>query len=347
MIETLVAQLDPQAPAASEIARAARLIQNGGLVAFPTETVYGLGADALNERAVKRIFEAKGRPADNPLIVHVSSREMLEAVATALSPKTEALAEAFWPGPLALVLNRRSAVAPSVSAGLETVAVRMPANRIALELIEQAGRPVAAPSANASGRPSPTLAAHVLADLGGRIEMILDGGATNIGIESTVLDMTADPPVILRPGWVTPEKLARVIGEVGQARASRQLRRSPGTRHRHYSPRARVVLIEQGSRPFIHSFCTELLKTGGVGFIGHTAVDIDDASFSAARLGNSAADYAASIYSALRELDRLGPLTIVVEAIAENGAGESGEIAAVMERLRRAASEIVRESLLR
>ncbi len=346
MIETLVAQMDPEAPAASEIARAARFIQGGGLVAFPTETVYGLGADALSERAVRRIFEAKGRPSDNPLIVHVSTREMLERVASAVSRKTEALVGAFWPGPLALVLNRRPEVAPSVSAGLETVAVRMPANRIALELIDKAERPIAAPSANASGRPSPTLAAHVLADLGGRIDMIIDGGPTDIGIESTVLDMTADPPVILRPGWVTPEKLARVIGHVGQARATEQLRRSPGTRHRHYSPRARVVLIEQGSRAFIHSFCKEMLKTGGVGFIGHTAIEIDDGRFNAARLDNSAAAYAASIYSALRELDRLDPSTIVVEAVGENGAGESGEAAAVMERLRRAASEIVRESLL-
>ncbi|HKY04928.1 MAG TPA: L-threonylcarbamoyladenylate synthase [Blastocatellia bacterium] len=351
MIETIVAQLDREDSAAGEAARAsdvgcaARLIRRGGLVAFPTETVYGLGADALNERAVRRIFEAKGRPSDNPLIVHVSSREMVETVATRVSPKTEALVEAFWPGPLALVLNRRVEVAPSVSAGLETVAVRMPANRVALELIGKAERPIAAPSANRSGRPSPTRAGDVLADLGGRIEMIIDGGPTDIGIESTVLDMTADPPVILRPGWVTPEKLAHVVGPVEQSRATEQLRRSPGTRHRHYSPRARVVLIEQGSRAFIHGFLKGLLKTGGVGFIGHTPVEIDDARFNAVRLSNSAADYAASIYRALRELDRLDPVTIVVEAIGEDGAGESGEIAAVTERLCRAASQIVGESL--
>jgi len=248
------------------------------------------------------------------------------------------LIERFWPGPLTLVLERQPQVASSVSAGLSTVAVRMPQNKIAIELIERAQTPVAAPSANRSGRPSPTCAAHVLGDLGGRIEMILDGGATNIGIESTVVDMTVAPPVILRPGWVTQEMIAEAIGPVGHARSEEELRRSPGTRHRHYSPRARVVLVERASLPFIEQLCAEFLKSGPVALIAHTRVAIDDPRLSASFLEAEASSYAHSLYGALRELDEKNPGVIIVEGI-----DDAGEGAAVMDRLRRAASEIVEE----
>ncbi|MEK6301209.1 MAG: L-threonylcarbamoyladenylate synthase [Acidobacteriota bacterium] len=331
---TLVLKLDAEHPQLEVIEQAASIIRNGGLVAFPTETVYGLGADAMNKQAVQRIFEAKGRPADNPLIVHVCDRAMLDLVADQVSARAEALIAAFWPGPLTLVLKRRHLVAKSVSAGLSTVAVRMPRSQSALELIRRAATPIAAPSANRSGRPSPTTAAHVARDLDGRIDMILDGGGTNIGIESTVLDLTSEPPVILRPGWVTREQLMDAIGQVELAEAGEELKRSPGTRHKHYSPRARVLLVELNSSASIHQICSDLLKEGPVGFIGHTRVAIDNSVFSAIVLKDRAEDYARSIYSALRELDERGASVIVVEGISDQGEG-----AAVMDRLRRAASE--------
>lgn len=329
---TQVLELDPERPQQEAIELAASIIRDGGLVAFPTETVYGLGADAMNEKAVLKIFEAKGRPADNPCIVHVDTRDMLDRVAGNVPANAKRLIEEFWPGPLTLVLERRPEVAPSVSAGLSTVAVRMPGNKIALELIRAARTPIAAPSANTSGRPSPTTAAHALEDLGGRIDLILDGGTTNIGIESTVLDVTSDPPMILRPGWITQEMLSEAIGPVEPEASDEQLRRSPGTRHRHYSPRARVILIEHGSRDFIEQVCKEHLSAGAVGFIGHTPVAINDPSFFSIRLGARADEYAHSIYAALRDVDKKNPRVIIVEGISEAGEG-----AAVMDRLHRAA----------
>lgn len=331
---TQVIRLNPDLPQPEAIDLAASMIRHGGLVAFPTETVYGLGADAMNESAVQKLFAAKGRPADNPLIVHVCSRDMLDLVAGEISERAHQVIEQFWPGPLTLVLKRKPEVAPSVSAGLPSVAVRMPEHKIALKLIRSAGTPIAAPSANASGRPSPTTAAHVLEDLDGRIDLILDGGATSIGIESTVLDVTTDPPMILRPGAITREMLTEIIGSVEQSTSREELRRSPGTRHRHYSPRARVLLIKHGSPEAIEQICREKLKEGTVGFIGHTPVAIDDANFFFVELGSNADDYARSIYGALRELDQRGARVIIVEGISEKGKG-----AAVMDRLRRAASE--------
>lgn len=332
---TIVVQVSSDHPQEEIIERAARIIRTGGLVAFPTETVYGLGADAMNEMAVQRIFEAKGRPADNPLIVHVGSREDVERVADGVSEKTWDLIERFWPGPLTLVLKRKPEVAASVSAGLSTVAVRMPYNAVALGLIQKAGTPIAAPSANRSGRPSPTSASHVARDLEGRIDMILDGGATSIGIESTVLDMTTDTAMILRPGWVTEESLTSAIGPTVQAASRDDLQRSPGTRYRHYSPRARVILVEQGSSPSVEQLLRAHLERGTVGLIGHSPVDVDDPRLYRIRLGGDAYDYARSIYAALRELDEKNPGVILVEGISEGGEG-----AAVMDRLRRAASEV-------
>jgi L-threonylcarbamoyladenylate synthase len=336
---TSVIRVDPQHPQESLIEQAAAVIRGGGLVAFPTETVYGLGADAMSEPAVRKIFEVKARPADNPTIVHISSRQMLSAVAASVSSKAEVLMEKFWPGPLTLVLKRKPEVAPSASAGLPTVAVRMPKNKIALALIRASATPIAAPSANLSGRPSPTTAEHVVCDLGGRIDLVLDGGTTDIGIESTVLDLTADPPVILRPGWITLEMLAEAIGPVGTAVSEEQLRRSPGTRHRHYSPRARLILIEQGSPEFISNLCADLLKENRVGFIGHSQIRISNPRLDSVTLRSDAESYARSIYAALRELDEKGTDVILVEGISDLGAG-----AAVMDRLRRAASELIKQA---
>ena len=330
---TQVLELDPERPQQDAIERAASIIRDGGLVAFPTETVYGLGADAMNENAVQKIFEAKGRPSDNPCIVHVAGRRMLDDVSVGIDAKAELLIKNFWPGPLTLVLGRKPDVPSSVSAGLSTIAARMPNNRIALELIQAAGVPIAAPSANSSGRPSPTTASHVLADLAGRVDLVLDGGDTKIGIESTVLDLTSDPPIILRPGWITKEMLRSVIGTVEDSASEEDLRRSPGTRHRHYSPRAKVILVKQGLTQQIERLCREHLNRGSVGFIGHSRLSIDNDSFYPIYLDADADKYAHSIYWALREIDSKNPEIIIVEGINDEGVGAS-----VMDRLRRAAS---------
>lgn len=335
-MRTEILKLDPERPDRGAIELAARIIRDGGLVAFPTETVYGLGADAINEAAVGRIFEVKGRPPDNPLIVHISRPEMLELIASRVDQRARLLMSHFWPGPLTLVLERKPGVAQMASAGLNTIAVRMPKNAVALELIEASRTPIAAPSANTSGRPSPTSPEHVACDLGGKIELILDSGTTTIGIESTVLDVTADPPAILRPGWITREMLAELIGPVEMAASAEKLRRSPGTRYRHYSPRARLVLIEAPASGSIDSVCGRMLERGPIGFIGHTRPRIEDPRLLSIILPDSPEDYARSIYAALRELDQRQPAAIVVEGINDAGHG-----AAVMDRLRRAASEII------
>ncbi len=331
---TQVVKLDPDRPSRDVIEHAASLIREGKLVAFPTETVYGLGADAMNEDAVRKIYQAKGRPQDNPCIVHVDSREMLGRIAERVSSTAERLVREFWPGPLTLVFERKPDVAPAVSAGLTTVAARMPANRIALELIRASSRPIAAPSANASGRPSPTSAAHILEDLDGRVDLILDGGNTDIGIESTVLDVTITPSAILRPGWITREMLNETIGPVEVAASDDSLRRSPGTRHQHYSPRAPVILVEPASPELLKRVCRDQLKQGSIVFIGHSSLRIDDSSFSEICLGRHAGDYAHSIYAALRDADKTNPHAIVVEGIDDTGEG-----IAVMDRLRRASSK--------
>lgn len=232
------------------IKEAGRLIAAGGLVAFPTETVYGLGADALNPEAAAKIYAAKGRPSDNPLIVHIADFSDLERLASKIPPQAYKLSEAFWPGPLTMIVNKQQAVPDATTGGLETVAVRMPNHPVALELIKQSGCLIAAPSANASGRPSPTEAAHVATDLGGRIDMILDGGQVGIGIESTIIDLTEAVPMVLRPGYITPEMLAETLGEEVMvdpgilAEDDTRKPKAPGMKYRHYAPKAKLVIVE-------------------------------------------------------------------------------------------------------
>ena len=228
---------------------AGQIIKQGGLVAFPTETVYGLGANALDEEAARKTYTAKGRPSDNPLIVHIAEKSALEEIVEELPEETKALTDRFWPGPLTLILKKNARVPYGTTGGLDTVAVRMPDDPIALELILRGGGYVSAPSANTSGRPSPTTAQHVAEDLDGKIDMILDGGNVNIGVESTIVDMTSTPPMILRPGAVTKEMLEEVIGEVETDRTllsenSPQAPKAPGMKYRHYAPKAQMILIE-------------------------------------------------------------------------------------------------------
>ena len=233
----------------SAMARAGELIRRGGLVAFPTETVYGLGGNGLNSHSSKAIYAAKGRPSDNPLILHIADRNELYSLVSEISETAEKLMDAFWPGPMTLVFPKSELVPTETTGGLDTVAVRMPRHPIALELIRMAGVPIAAPSANTSGRPSPTRASHVWEDMEGRIEMILDGGEVGIGLESTIIDLTGGIPTILRPGYITQSMIEEVIGHIEVDKAStgensEHLRpKAPGMKYRHYAPRAEMTLV--------------------------------------------------------------------------------------------------------
>lgn len=234
-----------QGDRAEDILEAAQCLRQGGLVAFPTETVYGLGANALDETAAQKIYAAKGRPSDNPLIVHIYDKAQLEQLVSCVPPKAEALMAAFWPGPLTLVLPRAQAVPDCVTGGLATVGIRMPAHPAALALLKACGLPLAAPSANTSGKPSPTHAEHVYHDLAGRIAGIIDGGPTAVGLESTVLDVTAEPPVILRPGGVSQEAIERIIGPVEadtSLKDAEEVPKAPGMKYKHYAPEAAVII---------------------------------------------------------------------------------------------------------
>jgi L-threonylcarbamoyladenylate synthase len=329
-------------PATEEhIARAAAVIRAGGLVAFPTETVYGLGADALNEDAVRKIFLAKERPADDPLIVHIASASQLPQLARQISQRAWDLIERFWPGPLTLVLPKTERVPTVTTGGLDTVAVRMPSHPVAKRLIELSSVPIAAPSANRFGRPSPTIAKHVWEDLHGRIDLILDGGPTPIGVESTVLDLTVDPPLVLRPGGVTLEELRAVLGDVQMLDAAHTeaAKRSPGTRSRHYAPRAQVLLVEQGAaeaalkelsgkRVGVLVYLTRSLSVYGE---GQGEVRGAGGEVIIIQMPRSLKAYARRLFAVLRELDEQGVDVIVVEKLQERGLGR-----AIMDRLRRA-----------
>ncbi len=333
---TRVVKVNPRAPQKRLIQAAAEVLRTGGLVAFPTETVYGLGADALNAGAVKRIFVAKGRPRDNPVIVHVAGAADLELLTGRVPEEAGCLMERFWPGPLTLVLPRSASVPDGVTGGLDTVAVRMPRNRIALALIAALGRPVAAPSANLSGRPSGTTAGHVLQDFAGRIDMVLDGGPVTVGVESTVLDLSRRPPAILRPGAVTAEDLEPYLGRVAQGRRAGRRRRSPGTRYRHYSPRARVTLTEPGDREAVAGLVdhhTRRRKKVAVVLVGHRFRATGTARPIVRHMPRDLEEYARRIFAVLRELDQMAVDEIIIEKTPEEGIG-----VAIMDRLRRAAA---------
>jgi len=234
---------------AMAVERAAQLLREGGLVGIPTETVYGLGADGLNPAAVKRIFQVKGRPQDNPLILHIPSQDALEQYCREVPPRAYRLAEQFWPGPLTMILRRKELISDVVTAGLDTVGIRCPAHPVCLELLKRAGVPVAAPSGNTSGRPSPTTARAMLEDMAGKIDAVLDGGPCGVGVESTIIDLTVTPPRLLRPGGVTLEQLYAVIGDVAVDGAVSHIMeeweqpRAPGMKYRHYAPKAPVTVV--------------------------------------------------------------------------------------------------------
>jgi L-threonylcarbamoyladenylate synthase len=338
-------RVDPVNPEPEKIALAAAEIRAGGLVAFPTETVYGLGANALDAAAVGRIFEAKSRPSEDPLIVHIGKIEDLASVTDSIPDLVSILAEAFWPGPLTLVLPKSRLVPGNVSAGLNNVAVRMPAHPVALALLEAAGVPIAAPSANRFGHTSPTSAVHVQQDLGGYIDLILDGGETSVGVESTVLDLTHTPPIILRPGGLTREELERVIGPVGmQEKNEPGPQISPGLLDSHYAPRARLILFT-GENPTvlekIGHLATRQLEIGkhvGLLLADEDEVEIRETGFTTILLGksNDLAQIARNLYAGLHKLDDLGVDVILAHSFSEQGLG-----LAINDRLRRAASQVI------
>lgn len=310
----------------SSPAEAAAFIQAGQLAAFPTETVYGLGADALRASAVEKIFEAKGRPADNPIIVHVADRAQIRCVAAAVPDHAETLLDHFAPGPLTLILPKHRDVPSVVTAGLDTVGVRMPASDVARAFLEACDTPVAAPSANRSGRPSPTTWTAVEEDLGGRIACILKGGRTVAGVESTVLDCTRSPPMMLRPGAVSVETLRQVLGSVAVDATDEsevEAARSPGTRHRHYAPSARVHLVEGPSNA--HASST-------AGYIGLDAPQHEDA-FQSVHVVSDVETYAHDLFAFFRACDRAGCTAIYAQTVADERLGR-----ALNDRLQRAAA---------
>jgi L-threonylcarbamoyladenylate synthase len=339
---TDVLHVDPDAPDAAAIARAADVLRRGGLVAFPTETVYGLGAHALDRAAVRRIFTAKGRPATDPLIVHVAHLAQVDELVERLPESARRLAARFWPGPLTLVLRRSAAVPDEVTAGLDTVAIRIPAHPVARALLSAAAVPVAAPSANLFSRPSPTRAEHVLQDLDGRIDLVIDGGPTQVGVESTVLDLSAQPTV-LRPGAVTLEMLRAELPGVTRRTidtAADGAMPSPGMLTKHYAPRAPLILLEGPAGAVLARItleATAAIRSGrrvGILAADDDVLEVPEAVIQRVGPGHDLGRIAAGLYAALRALDAIG-----VDLIFARGypAGD-GLGVAIQDRLRRAAS---------
>ncbi len=345
---TEVLRVDSANPDPNAIERAAACLRRGGLVAFPTETVYGLGVHALDRAAVLRLFRAKERPANDPLIVHVSTIGAVAPLVAALPPEAHTLAAHFWPGPLTIVVRRSRAVPDEVTAGLDTVAIRVPSHPVARALMSAAGIPIAAPSANLFSRPSPTEATHVIADLNGRIDMVVDGGSTQVGVESTVVDLSQGPPVILRPGAVSLEMLRAILPNVELRQPTTQpsvALRSPGLMSKHYAPRAPVTVYEGDAEAALSAMADDaraFLDEGKMVAVLAFTEDLTrlaDVPVRLVQLGSerAPADVAARLYAALRECDDLGTDAVLARILTT----EHALSPAVRDRLRRAASRIV------
>lgn len=326
---------------------AGNIIKNGGLVAFPTETVYGLGGDGLNPESSRKIYAAKGRPSDNPLIIHIADFEHLNKIVEEIPDNACKLAEAFWPGPLTMVLKKSSIVPSQTTGGLNTVAVRMPNHPVAKAFIEAAGGYIAAPSANLSGKPSPTSAKYVVQDMDGRIDMIIDGDGVDIGLESTIVDVTSEVPTILRPGFITQEMMSKVVGPVDMdvtilSSTSGQAPKAPGMKYRHYAPKGELVLVE-GEPDNVVRFMNEqaaLHKSKGekTGIIGNSEY-ADKYIADSIKISGGIDDYEAigrQLYTFLREFDDEEVQYMYAPSFGTNGMGQ-----AVMNRLLKAAGHKV------
>ena len=346
-MKTVTEKIDKQNMDEEVLQKAGNILREGGLVAFPTETVYGVGANALDEMAAAKIYAAKGRPSDNPLIVHIAETVALERIVASVSEQAYKLIDRFWPGPLTLIFDKNDKVPQGTTGGLSTVAVRMPEDPVALALIRAGGGYVSAPSANLSGRPSPTTADHVREDLDGRIDMILDAGSVEIGVESTILDMTAEPPMILRPGAITKEMLEEVIGEVQTDETvmdvdSDTAPKAPGMKYRHYAPKAQLMIVEGEPKEAVKAIkqiAYEQTRLGyGVGIIAtsETAGSYTTGMVKVIGSRSSESSIAKNLYKILREFDEEDVSYIYSESFAEDGMGD-----AVMNRLEKAAGHHV------
>lgn len=342
-MNTKVVEININTFSPDELTEAGNIIKDGGLVAFPTETVYGLGGDGLNPESSKKIYEAKGRPSDNPLIIHIAELKDLFTITSGVSDKALLLAEKFWPGPLTMILKKAQVVPYETTGGLDTVAVRMPDNKIALEFIKKAGGFVAAPSANLSGRPSPTKASHVENDMNGRIEMIIDGGISTIGLESTIVDMTEEVPIILRPGFISINSLSRVVGDVIYDAAilesgSDEPPRAPGMKYRHYAPKGDLSIVK-GEKDkvieYIRAQAEQALSEGErVGIIATEETYLNYSATVVQNIGSrdDEATIARRLYAVLREFDEDGITRIYSEEFDTPNMGQ-----AIMNRLIKAA----------
>ncbi len=334
---TLILKIDSEKPDGDKILKAAEFIRRGEVVAFPTETVYGLGADAMNQEAIKKIFIAKRRPLDNPLIIHISRVEQMYRLVEEVPSVAKKLLEAFWPGPLTIILKKSSEVPPEATAGLNTVAIRMPDHKVALQLIEFSSVPIAAPSANLSGKPSPTKAEHAIEDFYSKIACIIDSGRCRIGLESTVMLLTEDKPMILRPGAVTIEEIEKVIGNVEfnsniSKTSAVDKPVSPGMKYRHYAPEAKLWLASEDRLEEAVREALKVKKKVGVITRGEKNLQVAEV-FNA---GPDMEEYASNIFAALRYLDGRGIEIIIAEGVEETGIG-----VAIMNRLKKAATRIV------
>lgn len=345
-MDTLIAKVDGENPQLNEdvIAKAANIIKNGGLVAFPTETVYGLGGNALNSKAAEKIYAAKGRPSDNPLIVHISDISELKGLVKSISPKAQLLMDAFWPGPLTLIFEKTDIVPKETTGGLDTVAIRYPENKVAKAFIAACGVPVAAPSANTSGKPSPTRASHVAFDMDGRIDMIIDGGSCEFGLESTIVDTTSEIPCLLRPGAVTLGMMKEIVGEMTVDKAvvsvlkAGEQPKAPGMKYTHYSPKADITIVK-GQLPQVEKYIINKADEGksaghkvGIiatvqtekSYLGHNVLVIGDRT--------KPETIAANLFKMLRKCDFLGFDKVYVEYFDDDELGM-----AIMNRLKKAA----------
>ncbi|MCX6730081.1 MAG: L-threonylcarbamoyladenylate synthase [Candidatus Portnoybacteria bacterium] len=314
---TKILKISTKKPEANKIKQAANIIKNGGLVAFPTETVYGLGGNIFDKKALKKIYITKGRPYDNPLIVHIANLKDLSVLAKQIPKSALKLAKNFWPGPLTIILKKKNEISKIATAGLNTIAIRMPDNKIALELIIASDVPIAAPSANMFTKPSPTLAKHVLEDFKNKIPLIIDGGQTQIGLESTVIDLTSKIPTILRPGKITIEDLKKILGKVEIYSHKTKKVKSPGTKYKHYSPKTRVVLV--------------------YGKITQKLISKYNGRVATIKANENIESLAKNLFKKFREFDHKKIDTILVENVKEKGLG-----VALMNRIKKAASNTVK-----
>jgi len=344
-METRLVKVDAEKPNLDVIKEAAEILKNGGLVAFPTETVYGLGANGLDEKACKKIYEAKGRPSDNPLILTIGDISGLYPIVSNITENAEKIIKAFWPGPITLVLPKAECVPATVTGGLDTVAIRYPSNIVAQELIKSAGIPVAAPSANSSGKPSPTRASHVEYDLSGKINMIIDGGPAEWGLESTILDVSVDKPVLLRPGAITKEMIENVVGEIDidpavYTKPSADIvPKAPGMKYKHYSPSAKVTLVTGSREDVIRTINDKINEDSKKGLsVGIMATEQTKNCYKGGHVlvvGDRAKPetIGANLFKILRKFDYIG-----VDVVYSEVFDESGEGAAIMNRLNKAAA---------